>query len=67
MYVCTIVPSIKAMWHNILKSLENGFALGKTSHWDDFNLYYPEKISKLSSKEDGVKATSNPVSIFSKY
>ena len=58
MYVCTIVPSIKAMWHNILKSLENGFALGKTSHWDDFNLYYPEKISKLSSKEDGVKATS---------
>ena len=38
MYVCsTIVPSIKAMWHNILKSLENGFALGKTSHWDNFN------------------------------
>ena len=54
MYVCsTIVPSIKAMWHNILKSLENGFALGKTLHWDDFNWCYPENFSKLSSKKLG--------------
>ena len=34
-YHCTIHQG--RMWHNILKSLENGFALGKTSHWDNFN------------------------------